>query len=64
MTVTETMPPSESLLKFMLERRIPHPYRETKEVLHTHNAGALFQEFLKRMDDRAKQLEQSCRHSR
>ena len=47
------MPPSENLLKFMLERRMPTPYSETKEVLHTHNAGALFQEFLKRMDERA-----------
>ena len=25
-----------------------------KEVQHTHNAGALFQAFLKRMDERAK----------
>jgi hypothetical protein len=58
MTVVETLPPEPSLLKFMLERRQAEKYRETKEVMHTHNAGALFQEFLKRMDDRAKQLEQ------
>ena len=54
MTVTETLPPNEFLLKFMLERRMPEPYRPSKEVVHTHNAGALFQEFLKRMDERAK----------
>ena len=54
MTVVETLPPEPSLLKFMLERRQPEKYREIKEVQHTHNAGAMFQEFLKRMDDRAK----------
>ena len=57
MTVVETLPPEPSLLKFMLERRSPSQYRETKEVVHTHNAGALFQKVLERMDDRAK-LEQ------
>jgi hypothetical protein len=55
MTVTETMPPDPNLLKFLLERRIPERYREIKEVQHTHNAGALFQEFLKRMDAKAKE---------
>jgi hypothetical protein len=54
MTVTETLPPEPNLLKFMLERRQAEKYREIKEVQHTHNAGAMFQEFLKRMDDRAK----------
>ena len=53
-TVVETIPPDAALLKFMLERRQPEKYRETKEVLHTHNAGKLFQEFLQRMDDAAK----------
>ena len=56
MTVTETMPPDPNMLKFLLERRMPDKYREIKEVQHTHNAGALFQAFLKRMDD-AKKLE-------
>ena len=42
MTVVETLPPEPSLLKFMLERRMPGQYRETKEVVHTHNAGQLF----------------------
>ena len=51
MTVTETMPPEPNMLKFLLERRMPDKYREIKEVQHTHNAGALFQAFLKRMDD-------------
>ena len=55
MTVTETMPPDPNMLKFLLERRMPDKYREIKEVQHTHNAGALFQAFLKRMDE-AKQL--------
>ena len=41
------------MLKFLMERRI-EAYRPTKEVVHTHNAGAMFQEFLKRMDDQAK----------
>jgi hypothetical protein len=54
MTVTETLPPNESLLKFFLARRLPGRYRLSKEVVHTHNAGALFQEFLKRMDDQKK----------
>ena len=54
MTVTETLPPNEFLLKFFLERRMPDPYRPSKEVVHTHNAGALFQEFLKRMDEQKK----------
>ena len=54
MTVTETMPPDPNMLKFLLERRMPDNYREIKEVQHTLNAGALFQAFLKRMDDRAK----------
>ena len=53
MTVTETMPPDPNMLKFLLERRMPDKYREVKEVQHTHNAGALFQAFLKRMDERA-----------
>ena len=53
-TVTETMPPSDILLKFLLERRMPHVYRATKEVVHTHNAGALFQTMLQRMDEEAK----------
>ena len=57
MTVTETMPPDPNMLKFLLERRMPDKYREVKEVQHTHNAGALFQAFLKRMDDRAKKTE-------
>ena len=57
MTVTETLPPNEFLLKFFLERRMPDPYRPSKKVVHTHNAGALFQEFLKRMDDKANQLD-------
>jgi len=56
MMVTETMPPDPNILKFLLERRMPDKYREVKEVQHTHNAGALFQAFLKRMDD-AKKLE-------
>jgi len=56
MTVTETMPPSDILLKFLLERRMPDKYREIKEVQDTRNAGALFQQFLKRMDE-AKKLE-------
>ena len=61
MTVTETMPPDPNMLKFLLERRMPDKYREIKEVQHTHNAGALFQEFLKRMDERAKgQGAQGC----
>ena len=55
MTVTETMPPDPNMLKFLLERRMPEKYREIKEVQHTHNAGALFQAFLKRMDERAKE---------
>ena len=55
MTVTETMPPDPNMLKFLLERRIPERYREIKEVQHTHNAGALFQEFFKRMDAKAKE---------
>ena len=49
LTVTETMPPSDIMLKFLMERRI-EAYRPTKEVIHTHNAGALFQEFLSCMD--------------
>ena len=53
MTVTETMPPDTNMLKFLMERRM-EKYRPTKEVQHTHNAGALFQEFLKRMDDAQK----------
>ena len=53
MTVTETMPPDPNMLKFLMERRI-EAYRPTKEVIHTHNAGALFQEFLARMDAQAK----------
>jgi hypothetical protein len=48
------MPPSDILLKFLLERRIPDPYRASKEIVHTHNAGALFQDMLKRMDEEAK----------
>ena len=63
MKVTETMPPDPNLLKFLLERRIPERYREVKEVQHTHNAGALFQQFLKRMDERAKQIEASSSRS-
>ena len=55
MTVVETLPPEPSLLKFMLERRMPAQYRETKEVVHTHNAGLLFQKVLERMDAQAKQ---------
>jgi len=55
MTVTETMPPDPNMLKFLLERRLPDKYREVKEVQHKHNAGALFQAFLKRMDKRAKE---------
>jgi hypothetical protein len=54
MTVTETLPPDPNLLKFMLERRQAGKYRETKEVLHTHNAGALFQRLLERMEANAK----------
>lgn len=54
MTVVETLPPEPSLLKFMLERRMPGQYRETKEVVHTHNAGLLFQKVLERMDAQAK----------
>ena len=54
MTVVETLPPEPSLLKFMLERRMPGQYRETKEVVHTHNAGMLFQKVLERMDAQAK----------
>ena len=53
MTVTETMPPDPNMLKFLLERRMPDKYREIKEVQHTHNAGALFQAFLKRMDEQS-----------
>ena len=52
MTVVETLPPEPNLLKFMLERRQPGKYRKTKEVVHTHNAGALFQRILERMDAR------------
>ena len=55
MTVVETTPPDPNMLKFLLERRMPEKYREIKEVQHTHNAGALFQAFLKRMDERAKE---------
>jgi hypothetical protein len=33
---------------------MPHLYRATKEVVHTHNAGALFQTMLQRMDEEAK----------
>ena len=55
MTVVETLPPEPSLLKFMLERRMPGEYREAKEVVHTHNAGLLFQRVLERMDAQAKQ---------
>ena len=54
MTVVETLPPEPSLLKFMLERRMPGQYRETKEVVHTHDAGLLFQKVLERMDAQAK----------
>ena len=54
MTVVETLPPEPSLLKFMLERRMPGQYRETKELVHTHNAGLLFQKVLERMDAQAK----------
>ena len=54
MTVVETLPPEPSLLKFMLERRMPGQYRESKEVVHTHNAGLLFQKVLERMDAQAK----------
>ena len=54
MTVTETMPPDPNMLKFLLKRRLPDKYREVKEVQHTHNAGQLFQAFLKRMDERSK----------
>jgi hypothetical protein len=54
MTVTETLPPDPNILKFLLEPRMPDPYRPTKEVLHTHNAGALFQTMLARMDEDAK----------
>ena len=43
MTVTEALPPDPQLLKFLLERRMPGQYRETKEVVHTHSAGLLFQ---------------------
>ena len=65
MTVTETMPPDPNLLKFLLERRIPERYREIKEVQHTHNAGALFQEFLKRMDEpKAKAQHRGCYRGR
>jgi hypothetical protein len=31
MTVTETLPPNEFLLKFFLERRMPDPYRPSKK---------------------------------
>jgi hypothetical protein len=54
LTVTETLPPNEYLLKFLLERRMGEQYRPTKEVVHTHNAGALFQSMLQRMDAEAK----------
>ena len=54
MTVVETMPPDHNMLKFLLERRMPDKYREIKDVQHTHNAGALFQAFLKRMDEAKK----------
>ena len=54
MTVTETALPDPQLLKFLLERRMPGLYRETKEVVHTHNAGLLFQKVLERMDAQAK----------
>ena len=54
MTVIETLPPDPHLLKFLLERRMPGQYRETKEVVHTHNAGLLFQKVLERMDAQAK----------
>jgi predicted transcriptional regulator len=54
MTVTETLPPNEHMLKFLLERRMGEQYRSTKEDVHTHNAGALFQEFLKRIDEQKK----------
>ena len=54
MTVTEALPPDPQLLKFLLERRMPGQYRETKEVVHTHNAGLLFQKVLERMDAQAK----------
>ena len=60
MTVTETMPPDPNMLKFLLERRMPDKYREVKEVQHTHNAGALFQAFLKRMDERGQGAGCSC----
>ena len=33
---------------------MPGQYRESKEVVHTHNAGALFQKVLERMDAQAK----------
>ena len=52
--MVETLPPEPSLLKFMLERRMPGQYRESKEVVHTHNAGVLFQKVLERMDAQAK----------
>ena len=54
MTVTETALPDPHLLKFLLERRMPGQYRETKEVIHTHDAGKLFQAVLERMDAHAK----------
>ena len=57
MIVTETMPPDTKMLKFLMERRMPDKYREVREVRevqHTHNAGALFQAFLKRMDEAKK----------
>ena len=54
MTVTETALPDPHLLKFLLERRMPGQYREQKEVVHTHNAGKLFQAVLERMDAQAK----------
>jgi len=54
MTVIEHMPPDASLLKYITERRLPDKYKETKEVMHRHEAGALFQRFLERMDEAAK----------
>ena len=46
----------------MLERRQGDKYRETKDTMRSHNAGALFEEFLKRMDERLSSAPQGYRH--
>jgi hypothetical protein len=56
-TVTETLPPSEKMLQFLLERRMPDQFREQKDVNVHHGMTDLVRTMNDRVAIRRKEIE-------